>query len=70
MIRTPNNKHEYPAGDWKLPKWWTDGAPYRIGYKPTYEDHVAFYSGPFVTKVLGHKGGITTLPTMEKDDDR
>lgn len=59
------NEH-YPAGNWKLPKWWTAGPPTRDG-KTTYAEAVAFYNSSFVRNVLGHKGGITTLPKTTEE---
>ena len=51
----------YRPGDWALPGWWTSGPPVRDG-RATYEEQVVFYNGWFVREVLGHKGGMTTLP--------
>ena len=51
----------YKAGDWQLPKWWTQGPPVR-DRKATHAEQVAFYESRFVRDVLGHNGGITTLP--------
>ncbi len=60
----------YEPGDWALPKWWTDGPPRRMGSEPySYQELESFYSSPFVRNVLGHEGGITTLPT-HMDQDR
>jgi len=47
-----------------LPAWWTSGLPVRGGVY-TREDEIAFYSSDFVRDVLGHTGGITTLPIKE-----
>ena len=54
--------HWYSPGDVLLPRWWTDGPPLRSGETYTYQEIADFYSGPFVVNVLGHTGGITTLP--------
>ena len=62
-------RRPYLAGDWRLPKWWTSDPPVRTGYTCSYQELVKYYSSPFVVNVLGHKGGITTLPTLEKEDD-
>ena len=51
----------YVPGDWSLPRWWTNGPPARDG-RATFEEHKAFYSSRFVREILGHDGGITTLP--------
>jgi hypothetical protein len=57
----------YEPGDWVLPRWWTDGPPHRDNGRYSHQELENFYSSPFVVNVLGHKGGITTLPTlMEK----
>jgi len=42
-------------------KWWTEGPPVRSGIA-THEEQVIFYDSKFVRKILGHEGGITTLP--------
>jgi len=55
----------YKPGDWSLPAWWTSDAPIRIGFKATTADNDHFLNGPFVRNVLGHKGGMTTLPKTE-----
>jgi len=47
---------------WSLPAWWTE-MPTRKG-RPTHDEQTAFYSGWFARKVLGHEGGITTLPAL------
>lgn len=52
----------YEPGDWKLPRWWTNGPPVRNGERATREEQETFYNSPFVRDVLGHKGGITTPP--------
>jgi hypothetical protein len=54
---------KYDKGDWNLPKWWTDYPPVKEG-RVTYEEQVKFYNGKFVREVLGHKGGITSLPKL------
>jgi len=51
----------YRPGDWSLPTWWTQDIGVRSG-RSTYAEQVAFYESRFVRDVLGHKGGITTLP--------
>lgn len=61
--------HWYEPGDWKLPGWWTQGPPMRIGHTATYQELEMFYNGPFVVNVLGHTGGMTKLPALEKEDD-
>ena len=53
----------YEPGDWCLPEWWTSDPPVRRGHKVTTTEVRAFYDGDFVKNVLGHEGGITTLPT-------
>ena len=58
--------HWYSPGDVLLPRWWTDGPPLRVGETYTYQEIADFYSGPFVVNVLGHTGGITTLPAESK----
>jgi hypothetical protein len=52
----------YRPGNWALPSWWTAGVPMRVGYKPTAAEQAYFYDSPFVRNVLGHSGGMTTLP--------
>lgn len=52
----------YKPGNWALPDWWTGGVVMRVGFKPSTADQDHFYNGPFVRNVLGHKGGMTTLP--------
>lgn len=48
-----------------LPRWWTNGPPVRVGEAPyTHEELTAFYASDFVRNVLGHEGGITTLPRV------
>jgi len=54
--------HWYEPGNWSLPDWWTDWPPARSGHKWTYQELETFYSGWFVIEVLGHTGGMTTLP--------
>jgi len=56
----------YTPGDWALPKWWTGGVVMRTGHKATTADQVQFFNGPFVRNVLGHTGGMTTLPPTTK----
>ena len=51
----------------KLPSWWTDYPPARPGHRWTYQELENFYNGWFVREVLGHKGGMTVMPVMEKD---
>ena len=53
----------------RLPRWWTDNPPASRGHVCTHAELVAFYSGPFVVNVLGHTGGINTLPSLEKEDE-
>jgi hypothetical protein len=53
----------YVPGDWVLPKWWTDNPPAREQPRLTHDEQAAYFSSPFVVNVLGHKGGISTLPT-------
>lgn len=55
----------YTPGDWSLPQWWTSGVTMRTGYTPTTADQQYFFNSPFVRNVLGHKGGMTTLPATE-----
>ena len=52
----------YTPGDWALPTWWTAGVQVRGAVPMTHAQQQAFYSGPFVRDVLGHSGGLTTLP--------
>lgn len=61
--------HWYEPGSWALPRWWTDGPPMRIGHRATYQELETFYNGAFVVNVLGHTGGMTTPPTMEKENN-
>ena len=56
----------YSPGNWALPGWWTKGPPVREGERATYEEQEVFYSGWFVREVLGHKGGISTLPATTR----
>lgn len=55
----------YEPGDWELPAWWTDGVLVRGTQRMTHAEQVAFYGGRFVREVMGHEGGITTLPKIE-----
>ena len=41
----------------------------RIGHTATYQELEMFYNGPFVVNVLGHTGGMTTLPALEKENE-
>ncbi len=52
----------YSPGDWALPKWWTDGVNVRGSARMTHAEQREFYESRFVRDVLGHNGGITTLP--------
>ena len=61
--------HWYEPGNWALPRWWTDGPPIRTGFKATYQELETFYTSPFMVNVLGHTGGMTTLPTMESNHE-
>lgn len=63
--RTDFDNTWYQPGDWKLPKWWTDGVTMRVGFKASTADQEYFYNSDFVRNVLGHKGGMTTLPKLE-----
>ena len=56
----------YRPGDWSLPAWWTDGVLVRGNTRMTHAEQSAFYNGRFVREVLGHTGGITTLPRSEQ----
>lgn len=55
----------YRPGDWSLPGWWTSGVQVRLGHVATYEDQQYFYNSSFVRDVIGHKGGMTTLPQIK-----
>ena len=41
----------------------------RIGHTATYQELEMCYNGPFVVNVLGHTGGMTTLPALEKEHE-
>lgn len=62
MIGRNGTTHD--VGDWKLPRWWTEGPWHRDG-RLNHAEQVVFYNGAFVRNVLKHEGGITTLPGVE-----
>ena len=53
-----------------LPGWWTKYPPARPGHRWTYQELENFYNGDFVREVLGHTGGMTVIPPMEKEDGK
>ncbi len=59
----------YSPGDWALPDWWTEGSPARSG-RMTHSEQTDFYASPFIVNVIGHSGGITTLPRSKHHDVR
>ena len=65
-MRTVYSHSWYRPGDWSLPTWWTSGPPMRDAVRATMADQDYFYNSPFVRNVLGHKGGMTTLPATTR----
>ena len=63
-MRTVYSHSWYRPGNWALPAWWTSDAPVRDA-PASFDDNNTFFNGPFVRNVLGHKGGMTTLPKTE-----
>jgi len=56
----------YTPGDWALPRWWTNGPPMRDPGRVSMADQQHFYNSSFVRNVLGHKGGMATLPATTR----
>lgn len=64
-MRYPWDSSWYRPGDWGLPGWWTSMPPGRKGGLTNAEQEV-FYTSWFMREVLGHTGGLRTLPGETK----